>query len=96
MLALRINPCDDKPDGDQGVPGAPAVHCTDGNLTGAYTVEIDGKALPVIGVVQEALDRTAEHAQAASDYCEQRRATGYRGGMGQMFRRVAGLDRKEG
>ena len=84
VLTLRVNPCDGKPDGDQRMPGAPAVHCTDGNLTGAYTVEVDGEPLPIIGVVQEGLDRTEQHAQDAASYCAQRKATGYRGGMGQM------------
>ena len=88
-LALRRNPCKGRPDGDQGVPGAPAVHCTGGHLTGARTVEVDGEALPVIGILQGGLEGTAAHAQTADDYCAQRRQTGYRGGMGMMFRRVA-------
>ena len=88
-LALRRNPCKGRPDGDQGVPGAPAVHCTGGHLTGARTVEVDGEALPVIGILQGGLEGTAAHAQTADDYCAARRQTGYRGGMGMMFRRVA-------
>lgn len=88
-LVLRRNPCKGRPDGDQGVPGAPAVHCTGGHLTGARTVEVNGEKMPVIGILQGHLGGTAAHAQSSDDYCAQRQQTGYRGGMGMMFRHVA-------
>ena len=88
-LALRRNPCKGRKDGDQGVPGAPALHCTDNQMTGAYTVVVDEEELPVIGILAENLDGTARHSQTSEDYCAQRKKTGYRGGMGMMFRQVA-------
>ena len=99
FLVLRHNPCRGQQDGvlTAHQPAAPAMHCTSGHLTGATLATLpDGSKLPIIGLVQEEEEHSgavasAPQAQTAPDYCADRRQQGYRGGMGQIFRRAAGL-----
>jgi hypothetical protein len=87
VLVLRRNPCQDQPDGSLGHRNAPAMHCTDGQLTGARLAA----DLPILGLVQEGVSSTASHEQSVLDYCNLRQTTGYQGGMGDIFRKAAGL-----
>ena len=94
-LTLKRTPCDGKPDGSLGKRGAPALHCTGGRLTGARHAAVGGVELPIVGIVRDGLPGTAAHAQGSAAYCAQRRKTGYRGGMGMMFREVAVVEEDE-
>lgn len=93
LLVLQQNPCQDQPDGSLAHSNAPAMHCTDGQLTGAKLATLeDGRQLPIIGLVQEGVSKTTAHQRSAVDYCNHRKDTGYQGGMGGIFRKAAGLE----
>ena len=97
MLVLRRNPCLGQPDGPlQGQHvQAPAMHCTDGHLTGAVRATAEnGQELPIIGLVQ---NTPQTGRPSLVDYCEKRKRTAqkhnntYQGGMGNIFRNAAGV-----
>lgn len=89
MLVLHKNPCKGKPDGIL-VEGAPAASCAGGRLAGARHPPGDDR--PIIGMLQRSRDTEGGGGPgAAAAYCEARRQTGFRSGMGTMFRRVSGV-----
>lgn len=84
MIVMKQNPCKNK-NNTVLDPSAPATLCKDNKLYNSIT--IDG--LPIIGIVQKTND--VVDMKDIKSKCYNRKITGYKSGMGKIFRNVCNL-----